>query len=185
MSEYEEGYYASQNNIGGNAYRSGKAAGGLLGLGLGAVIKLLPLAVRLVGKVLVAAPYLVLGLGAASLVPGLGAGFTDARLFVGTAAAFGFYLALYWLKGVAIALHRRSGRWGLALVLCLVLACLVPALLLHGALARALPAPGMVLFTWVVPVALAATTYYNYRPTLDYAPGLALRAYRLGYQAAI
>lgn len=185
MSEYEDGYYDRQNRYGRNSYQSGQAVGSLLGLGLGAIIKLVPLAVRLAGKALVGAPYLVLGLGATSLLPSFGPGLTDARLLVAGALAYGCFLGLYWLKGVTLGLRRRGARWGLPLLLVLVLGCLVPALLLHGGIALTLPAPGMVLFTWVVPVVLAGYAYYQLRPSYDYAPALALWAYRMGYQTGL
>jgi hypothetical protein len=128
MSEYEQGYYDSQNRYGGNAnrsYQDGRAMGSLLGLILRGIIGLVPVVFKLIPF----SPFLVVGLAVADWLPLPGSG---PHLVVGLGLAYVFLQALYFLKGLGIARRLRGGRAGL-LVLGLFVAgsSLLPALVLY------------------------------------------------------
>ena len=175
MSDYEDGYEAGCNtpNI-RQSYQNGKAIGnglaGVLGRGF-----------RLVVETLVLAPFLVLGLVLTTSLDFLGTGFGYDRLLSLGALAYGFYALLYLLKGVAIGLRLRgTRRWLLPFALCLLMACVVPAVLLHLFIVHPVKAAHPVL-VWVVPGLFALYMYSHYRFTEDIAPNLVLWAYRRGY----
>lgn len=184
MSEYEDGYLAAQNNQGGN-YHSSKAAGALLGAGVFAALRLVPLALRVLVETVVAAPFLVLALVVTHPLDFLGSRYSNARLLSIAAVAYGALALLYYLKGVAIALRLRGEKSGsLLLAGCIVVSVIVPALLLHWLVVYSLPTASL-LVSWGVPLAFGLFTYTRYRFTQDYAPTFTLWAYRLGYRAII
>jgi hypothetical protein len=183
MSDYEDGYLASQNNQGGN-YQSSKAAGALLGAGVVGAVRLVPLALRLLVETVVATPFLILALVVTHPLDFLGSRYSIPRLLSIAAVAYGALALLYYLKGVAIALRLRGELSGsLLLATCVVLSVIVPALLLHWLIDYALPTARM-LVSWGVPLAFGLFTYSRYRFTQDFAPTFTLWAYRLGYRAA-
>ncbi|MCR5890421.1 hypothetical protein LRS06_22090 [Hymenobacter sp. J193] len=176
MSDYDEGYEAGRNapNI-----RQSIQNGQAIGKGLATV---LGLGLRLLVEVLVLAPFLVLGLILAMELEFLGPGFGFARLLCIGVLAYSFYALLYLVKGVAIGLRQRgSRRWLLPFTICLLVACLVPAWLLHLFVVHTAHVTHPVL-VWVVPALFALYTYSRYRLTEDVAPNTVLWAYRRGYQ---
>jgi hypothetical protein len=182
MSDYEDGYLAAQNNQGGK-YHSSKDAGALLGGGVLAAVRLVPLALRLLVETIVAAPFLVLALVVTHPLDFLGTRYSSARLLSIAAVAYGALALLYYLKGVAIALRLRGDSAGsLLLAGCIVVSVIVPALLLHWLIVYSLPTASL-LASWGVPLAFGLFTYTRYRFTQDFAPTFTLWAYRLGYRA--
>jgi len=181
MSDYEEGYLAAQNAHGN--HHSGKATGALLGLGVLAVVRLVPLALRLLIETVVSVPFILLALAVTYPMDFLGSRYSDARLLSIAAVTYVGLALLYWLKGVAIALRLRGGRlWLLPFAVCLTVVCVVPAVLLHLLIVYAVPTASLVV-AWLVPVGFAWFTYNRYRFSQDYAPTFTLWAYRLGYRS--
>jgi hypothetical protein len=180
MSDYEEGYLAGQQANAGYSYHSGKAVGSLVGLASVLIVRFLPLAVRLALETIAVAPLLLLGLVLTLPLELPGPGLSNGQLLTIAAVAYLVYAALYWLKGLSLALRLRGGRrWLLPFAVCFSLACLVPALLLHLFIVRYVPTASL-LFAWALPVGFILLACSRYRFTSDYAPALVLWAYRWG-----
>ena len=184
MSEYEEGYYDNQHRFGGNSNRSfqnGQAVGSLVGAILGGLVRLVPVLLPLLGKLLLFAPFLVVGLAAGAWLPAPG---QNGHLAVGVGLAYGYGLVLYFLKGLGVALRLRNKRRGqLVLGLFVVGACVVPALVLHQVLVS-VPAGPDASLSWALAGVLAVFAFFTTRPLRDYAPSLGLWAYHRGYLVA-
>ena len=182
MADYEEGYLAAQNAHGNR--HSAKATGVLVGLSALVVVRLVPLALRLLMETIVSVPFILLALAVTYPLDFLGSRVSEGRLLSIAAVTYAGLALLYGLKGVAIALRLRGGRlWLLPFAVCLSVGCLVPAVLLHLLILYAVPTTS-VLVAWLVPVGFALFTYNRYRFTQDYAPTFTLWAYRLGYRSA-
>ena len=187
MSEYEEGYYDSQNRFSGNSnrsFRNGQAMGSLLGLVLGVFIRLVPVLVRLMPVLLSLlikaapfAPFLVVGLAVSYSLPSPGTGPT---VIAGAAVAYASLLLLYFLKGFSLALRSRgNSAWLPVLATGLAGVCLVPAFLVHHFFSLVTAASDAPL-GWGLAGALAVLTLITTHPLQDSAPALGRWAYQRG-----
>lgn len=188
-SEYEEGYYDSQNRFSGNSNRSfqhqnGQAMGSLLGLVLGGIIRLIPvvipLLIRLVPVLVKLSPFtafLVVGLAVSYSLPAPGTGPT---IIAGAAVAYALFSLLYFLKGLSLALRSRgNSAWLPVLAVGLTLACLVPAFLVHHFFSL-LASPSDAGLGWALAAGLAVFTLITIRPLRDSAPTLGRWVYQRG-----
>jgi len=184
MSEYEEGYYDSQNRFGGNQNRSfqnGQAVGSLVGVVLGGLLRLVPVVLPLLIKAAPFSPFVVLGLAVGSWLPVLGG---TAHLVVGLGLAYVLGQLLYYLKGLGKGMRVRGELAGLLVLgLFVIGACIVPALALYRYILGVQLVADVPLALALAGV-LAVFAFLTTCPWRDYAPALGLWSYRQGYQAA-
>lgn len=176
MSDYQQGYEAGQAQ-----HFSNQATQQLLA-GMGSlIVAVVGLGSRLLLAVALASPFLVLGYVVAAPFDLLGGQYSLGRLLVVGASGYLGFAALYWLKGVGVGLAKRGGwAWLLPLVLCIVVTCVLPALLVQDAIAHFFPTAGA-SWSWGLALAFALFAYNRYHFTQDNAPGSALWSYRRGY----
>jgi hypothetical protein len=177
MSDYQAGY-----DEGRAAHQSAQATRQLMN-GMGSLIGIVVmLGSRLLVEVAVAAPFLLVGFAAASPFDFLGGPLSLGRLLIVALTGYLGFSAIYWLKGVVIALGQRQGwLWVLPFAVCVLVTCLLPALLVQGFIRHAFPTAAP-LWSWGLAAALALFAYGRYSFLRDSAPGIALWSYRRGYR---
>lgn len=139
------------------------------------------LVVRLLVGVTLASPFLLLGGLVAAPFPALGGQLGLGRLLVVGGVGYLAFAALYWLKGIVVALVQRGGRlWLLPLALCVGITCLLPALLVRSFVLHSFPSAGAG-WGWGLAVAFGLFAYRRYDFKQATAPVAARWSYRRGY----
>jgi hypothetical protein len=175
MSDYQQGY-----DDGRSQHYSNQATQQVMASMGSLIVAVVALGSRLLVALALASPFLVVGFLVATPFDFLGTQYSLGRLLVVGASGYLSFAALYWLKGVGVALAKRGGwLWLLPLGLCIGIACIMPALLVKQFIAHSFPTAG--LWSWGLALAFGLFAYNRYQFTRDTAPASALWSYRRGF----